>query len=101
MVIECAGLELTLNQAVEVAKPVRGRLIIVALYEDKPNADINQLVAKNINLVGVLGYSEDDFKQALQLIAEDKADRKVLIVQRYDLAQAADAFEAQVNTVET
>ncbi len=59
------------------------------------------MVSKNITVSGVLGYTEDDVKQALQLIAEGRVDRKPLITHRYALAEAAEAFEAQINTADT
>jgi threonine dehydrogenase-like Zn-dependent dehydrogenase len=101
VVIECAGLPLTLNQALELVKPNTGRLVGVALYEEKPAVDFNQVVAKNITVIGTLGYTEDDVKQALQLIADGKVDRRPLITHTYALAEAPDAFEAQINTADT
>lgn len=101
VVIECAGLPLTLNQALELVKPNTGRLVGVALYEEKPQVDFNQVVSKNMTVSGVLGYTEDDVKQALQLIADGKVDRKPLITHSYALAEAAEAFEAQINIADT
>ena len=101
VVIECAGLPLTLNQALEVVKPGTGRLVGVALYEQKPEVDFNQVVSKNITVIGTLGYTEDDVKQALDLIASGQVDRKPLITHRYALSEASEAFEAQLNTTET
>jgi threonine dehydrogenase-like Zn-dependent dehydrogenase len=101
VVIECAGLPLTLNQALELVKPNTGRLVGVALYEEQPQVDFNQVVSKNITVIGTLGYGEDEVKQALQLIAEGKVDRKPLITHQYTLAEAAEAFEAQINTADT
>ncbi|WP_162846044.1 zinc-dependent alcohol dehydrogenase [Seongchinamella sediminis] len=98
VVIECAGLPQTLNQALEVVKPASGRLIAVALYETTPQVDFNQVVAKNISIFGTLGYTEEEVRQSLQLISDGKVDRKPLITHRYDLAQAGEAFEAQINT---
>ena len=101
VVIECAGLPLTLNQALELVKPNTGRLVGVALYEEMPQVDFNQVVSKNMTVIGTLGYTEDDVKQALQLIADGKVDRKPLITHSYALAEAAEAFEAQINTADT
>ncbi|MCB1678744.1 MAG: zinc-binding dehydrogenase [Halioglobus sp.] len=101
VVIECAGLPLTLNQALEIAKPITGRLVAVALYEEQPQVDFNQVVSKNLTVIGTLGYSDVEVKQALQLIADRRVDREALITHRYDLADAAQAFEAQMNTRET
>ncbi len=99
--IEASGLALPLNQCLEVLKPNTGRLVGVALYEDKPQADFNQIVSKNLTVTGTLGYPQEAMEQALQLIAGGIVDRKPLITDRYDLDSAADAFEAQLHTSET
>jgi threonine dehydrogenase-like Zn-dependent dehydrogenase len=91
----------SLNQAQELVKPVTGRLICVALYEDKPEMDINQIVSKNLSFLGVLGYTEEDVSRALNLIADGKVDRTPLTTHRYALAEASEAFAAQIDTPET
>jgi 2-desacetyl-2-hydroxyethyl bacteriochlorophyllide A dehydrogenase len=98
VVIECAGLPLTLNQALELARPMTGRLISVALYEQSCEVDFNQVVAKNLTVTGTLGYTATDVEQAIRMIADGKVDRSPLITHRYALADAAAAFEAQLDT---
>jgi threonine dehydrogenase-like Zn-dependent dehydrogenase len=99
--IEASGLALPLNQALEVVKPITGRLVGVALYEDKPALDVNQIVSKNLLVIGTLGYSEEEMQEALDLIASGKVDRRPLITHRYALSDASEAFEAQLDTTET
>jgi len=101
VVIECSGLNIPLNQALEVVKPITGRLVVVALYEEKLQIDLNQVVSKNLQVIGTLGYTEDQIKQCIQLISEGKVDRKPLITHTYALTEAPSAFEAQINTGET
>jgi 2-desacetyl-2-hydroxyethyl bacteriochlorophyllide A dehydrogenase len=101
VVMECAGLPLTLNQALELARPGTGRVVGVALYEQRPEIDFNQVVSKNLRVIGTLGYTGDDVRRALELIADGKADRRPLITHRYALADATRAFEAQIDTAET
>jgi len=98
--IEASGLGVPLNQAVEVVRQ-QGRLVVVALYEEMPNFDMNQVVSKNLIVSGVLAYTEDQIKAALDLIATGQVDRKALITHRYALADAAEAFESQIKTSET
>ncbi|MCR9278768.1 MAG: zinc-binding dehydrogenase [Pseudomonadaceae bacterium] len=101
IVLECAGLELTAQQSLELVRPNVGRLILVALYEQTPSVDLNQIVTKNLDVRGLLAYTHDDFLEALQLMSDGKVDRKPLITHRFPLAETAAAFEAQINTAET
>ncbi|NVK39929.1 MAG: zinc-binding dehydrogenase [Oceanospirillaceae bacterium] len=99
--IEASGLSGPLNQCLEVLRPETGRLVGVALYEHKPEVDFNQIVSKNLSVTGTLGYSQETMEQALNLIAEGKVDRKPLITHKYRLAEASEAFEAQLDAAET
>ncbi len=99
--IEASGLAGPLNQCLEVLKPVTGKLVIVALYENRPEMDLNQVVSKNLYVTGVLGYTQELVDECLALISKGKVDRKPLITHKYALAEASEAFEAQLKTSET
>jgi threonine dehydrogenase-like Zn-dependent dehydrogenase len=99
--IEASGLTGPLNQCLEVLKPNSGKLVIVALYEKRPEADLNQVVSKNLAVTGVLGYTQELVEECLALIEQGKVDRKALITHKYALTDAAEAFEAQLKTGET
>jgi 2-desacetyl-2-hydroxyethyl bacteriochlorophyllide A dehydrogenase len=99
--IEASGLALPLNQCLEVLKPLTGRLVGVALYEKAPETDFNQVVSKNLSVTGILGYTPEAVQQALALIAEGKVDRKSLITHQYALADAPEAFDAQLRASQT
>lgn len=101
IVLECAGLELTARQSLELVRPNVGRLILVALYEETPSVDLNQVVTKNLDVRGLLAYTHDDFLEALELMSDGRVDRKPLITHRFPLADTTAAFEAQINTAET
>ena len=101
VVIDCAGIDITVNQALEVISPDNGRIILIALYEDTSKLDLNQLVTKNVTMKGVLAYQMDDFRECMALMASGKIDRLPLISHRFSLDNASDAFEAQINTADT
>ena len=101
VVLECAGLEITAQQALEVVKPITGRVVVVALYEDTPiKIDLNDAVTKTNDIRGVFGYQEEDIISAIDLITSGKIDRKPLITHRFPLDEAKQAFETQINTDE-
>jgi 2-desacetyl-2-hydroxyethyl bacteriochlorophyllide A dehydrogenase len=98
VVLECAGLEVTAQQALEVVKPVTGRVVVVALYEDTPiRIDLNDAVTKINDIRGVFGAQEEDLVTAIELITTGKVDRKPLITHRFPLDEAKEAFETQIN----
>lgn len=102
VVVECAGVEVAMQQALQVVKPVTGRIVAVALYEDTPiTIDLNDAVTKQNHIIGVFAYEEQDLATALELISSGKVDRKPLITHQYPLDQAKEAFEMQVNTAES
>ena len=63
--------------------------------------DLNQVVSKNIDLLGILDYGLEDFRVSIELMASGKVDRKPLITHCFALADAKDAFESQLRTTET
>jgi len=100
--IECAGLELTAQQALEVVKPVTGRVVAVALYENTPiKIDLNDAVTKTNDILGVFGAQEEDIATAIELITMGKVDRKPLITHRFSLDEAKQAFETQMDTTDS
>jgi len=102
VVIECAGVEVTMQQALQVVKPVTGRIMAVALYEETPiTIDLNDAVTKQNHIIGVFAYEEQDLGTAIEMISSGKVDRKPLITHQYPLDQAKEAFEMQVNTAES
>lgn len=102
VVLECAGLAVTAQQALEVVKPITGRAVVVALYEDTPiTVDLNDAVTKSIDIRGVFGAQEEDIMAAIDLITAGKVDRKPLITHRFPLDEAKKAFECQANTAES
>ena len=95
VVIDCAGAVVSLNQGLHMLKQTDGRLVCVALFEQPPVLDFNQLVRKQVALCGSWAWTGDDFRQAIALVHSGRVDRKPLITHEYGLEQAADAFATQ------
>ena len=100
LVIESAGATVTPQQALEVVTPNTGRVVIVSLYEETPQIDLNDLVTKNHALHGVFAYGLEEFMESIELLASGKVDRKPLITHRFPLDQAGVAFETQSKTTD-
>jgi 2-desacetyl-2-hydroxyethyl bacteriochlorophyllide A dehydrogenase len=94
-VIDCAGAKLSPNQGLYMLKPADGRLVLVALFEQQPELDFNQVVRKQVNIHGSWAWTGDDFRQAIALVQSGQVNRKPLISHQYPLAEAPHAFATQ------
>ena len=95
VVIDCAGAVVSLNQGRHMLKQPDGRLVCVALFEQPPVLDVNQLVRKQVTLRGSFAWAGDDFRQATALVQSGRIDRRPLITHEYALEEAPDAFATQ------
>lgn len=95
VVLDCAGAKLSPNQGLHMLKQANGRLVLVALFEQQPELDCNQIVRKQITLRGSWAWTGDDFRCAIALVESGQVDRKPLISHTYALAQAPEAFATQ------
>jgi 2-desacetyl-2-hydroxyethyl bacteriochlorophyllide A dehydrogenase len=98
LVIESAGATVTPQQALRVVRPKTGRVVIVSLYEEPPQIDLNDPVTKNHAIYCVFASEVEDIEQSIELIASGKVNRKPLITHRFTLDDAKDAFEMQTRT---
>ncbi len=95
-VIDCAGSPLSPQQAMKMLKPAGGRMVLVALFEQKAEVDYNYAVRNEIEIRGSWAWSPEDFRQAIRLIQSGRVDRKVLVSHRFPLDQTPEAFETQL-----
>jgi len=78
VIIDTAGAIETPINATEWVRP-GGRVVLVAIYTSTPKYDFNTIVAKEIKVIGSLGYHINDVKAAINLIAQKKVLTKPLI----------------------
>lgn len=93
--IDCAGIPLTLEQALEAAKPVEGTVIIAAVFEDTIRLDPNMVLFKYMTIYGSMGYYDHESAEALDLITSGRANREPLVTHTLPLEQAAEGFMLQ------
>jgi 2-desacetyl-2-hydroxyethyl bacteriochlorophyllide A dehydrogenase len=100
-VYDCAGMSKhfqgssVLEQALTVVKE-NGKIVVVAVYEQSPNLDYNQIVRKGIQLMGSWAWSMEEFKIAADLIRMGEINRQPLISHEFSLEQASEAYETQL-----
>jgi L-iditol 2-dehydrogenase len=91
-VFECSGDPAALDQAVDLLKP-GGRLVIVGIpAPDRVSLDIHKLRRKEITLLNVR-RQRYAVSEAIGLLAAGSFDPRFMLTHRFDLADAAWAFE--------
>lgn len=93
--IDCAGNPVTLDQALEVVKPIDGTVIIAAIYEDTLPLDPNMVLFKYMTLYGSMGYTDTETEEALRLITSGKVQRDLLVTHTLPLNKVSEAFQVQ------
>lgn len=89
--IEAAGASAALTDAVR-ALPVRGRLVMVALYGAPPVLAANDAVRKELDIITSYSSHRPDYELALQVL-QAQPDLGSILVETVPLADIAGAFE--------
>jgi L-iditol 2-dehydrogenase len=91
MILECVGVQQTVDQAVENAR--KGTtIVIVGVFGDKPTVDLGLVQDRELSLVGTLMYKKEDFEKAVELISEGKMCLDDLVTHRFTFEQYLDAY---------
>jgi 2-desacetyl-2-hydroxyethyl bacteriochlorophyllide A dehydrogenase len=93
-IVDCVGVEVTREQALQLINP-GGTIVMVGLGHNQSKLSINHLVRQEIAMVGSYTYSEDDFKQALHLLMNNKINDDWIIER--PLSEASESFEMLVS----
>ncbi|OJX38310.1 MAG: hypothetical protein BGO78_09900 [Chloroflexi bacterium 44-23] len=89
---EAVGLEITLNQALQVLKH-GGNATLLGIFEKLENKlPVNLFVQREISLYGSQGYSWD-FQDSLKILALGNIDLKPLITHKLSLSELQHGFE--------
>jgi L-iditol 2-dehydrogenase len=91
-ILECAGAEESINQAITTA-PKGTDIIVVAVFSRKIKTDMGLVQDKELRLIGSLMYREKDYAAALRLIQEDKVHVDPLITRHFPLDQYDKAYK--------
>jgi L-iditol 2-dehydrogenase len=90
-VVECAGTEATLDQAIRMTN--RGGKICLAAFPHEPvTLDIGQLARNNIYLYGIRGEGRSATRRAMALMAEKRFDATKIHTHTFPLADLRTAL---------
>jgi threonine dehydrogenase-like Zn-dependent dehydrogenase len=101
VVIECAGYlqhmkgPPPLQNALRMLRPRGGRIICFGAYEAAVTIELMDIINKEVQIFGSMGYGPTELDEALALMASGQVDRKPLITHRFALSRIRDAFVTQ------
>ncbi|MHA1885972.1 MAG: zinc-binding dehydrogenase, partial [Promethearchaeota archaeon] len=107
VIFDCVGYvkdqksSIVLQQAVNMASPNKGRIVIHGLFEDIVPINYMEVVTKQITLMGSYGFTPETVIKSLDLLRNKKVDESQIITHQFPLDQAREAFETQCNVDES
>ncbi len=90
-VVECAGTEATVNQAIHMTSR-GGKICLAAFPHDPVTIDIAHLVKNNIYLYGIRGEGQSATRRAMALMAEKRFDAGKIHTHTFALADLPTAL---------
>jgi L-iditol 2-dehydrogenase len=70
---ECVGKEIPLNNCIDLVER-GGYIVVLGVYEDMAKTNMLMVQDKEINIMGSLMYTREDFKEAIKLLADKKVN---------------------------
>jgi len=92
LILECIGINTTINQAIEVARKGTD-IIVVGVFRDKPTVDLGLVQDRELRLIGSLMYQENDYKKAIKLIEAEKINLEPLISVHFNFKDYLKAYQ--------
>lgn len=88
IVVDCTGVAAGFSDSLDLVRP-RGTIILKSTYAGIPNADLTRVVIDEIRIIGSRCGS---FESALRLLQAGLIDVESLIMMRYPIEKALEAF---------
>ncbi|RLC36410.1 MAG: hypothetical protein DRH33_07060 [Candidatus Nealsonbacteria bacterium] len=92
IVIEAVGSEETLNNSFKWLNP-QGKLIMCGLYEDNIKIDPNNILYKELKLIGVNAYETENIRKAIELLSNKYIEVGSIITDILPLSKAVKGFK--------
>lgn len=93
---ECVGSAAPLNTCIRMVER-GGYIIVVGVYEEAPQTEMVLVQDKELQMIGSLMYTWDDFQEAVTLIKEGKVNLKLLQTHHFPFEQWEDAYALLLN----
>jgi len=89
---ECIGAEATIQKAIETARN-GSRIIVVGVFARNASVNMGLLQDNELEVIGSLMYDQDDFMDAVRLMAAGTVKVSPLIMRRFNIRQYPEAFK--------
>lgn len=90
--VDCAGVAVVLNQAIEVTRPA-GTIVKIG-YDAKPyNHSLDPVIGKAVSIKGHFGYNWVSWRNVINLVKAGKWDQKSMITHKMGISRFREAFD--------
>lgn len=86
LVVDCAGANIVLKQAIEMCRP-NGEIVRIGMGFKPVNFCINDISMKAISIIGHMGYDTTSWRNAINLLKSGKIQVKPMITHRLGLSE--------------
>jgi 2-desacetyl-2-hydroxyethyl bacteriochlorophyllide A dehydrogenase len=93
VVFEVSGSKAGIETMTEAAA-VRGRIVLVAIFANKPEVDMFKFFWRELELIGARVYQAADYEKAIELVVSGAIDCEALITDIQELEDITKAFQA-------
>lgn len=91
-ILECVGVQHTIEQAVMVARK-GSRIVVVGVFGDKPRVDMGLVQDRELELIGSLMYRREDYVEAIRLVQENLVRLRPLITHNFPIVDYLQAYK--------
>ncbi|KAJ5818110.1 alcohol dehydrogenase [Penicillium riverlandense] len=89
VIFDTAGVEIALNGVIPACR-VHGTIVNIAVWENKPAVNVNDLTYKEVNYMGAALYDEMSFKEVIQALNNGQLRPEKMITAKIKLGDAID-----------
>ncbi|MBI5301077.1 MAG: alcohol dehydrogenase catalytic domain-containing protein [Chloroflexi bacterium] len=93
LILECAGVEDTITQAISNARK-GSTIVVVGVFGNKPPVDLATVQNNELTLIGTLMYQKTDYERAIELVARGAIHLNEMITHRFSFDQYLAAYQA-------
>jgi len=91
-ILECAGVQDTIEQAIGLARKGTD-IIVVGVFAERPMVDLGLVQDKELRLIGTLMYKAEDYRTAIELIQSGSVRLDPLITKHFPFQEYAEAYK--------